>query len=578
LTNSCQYGTIVPYWNDRSVLTKICQTGVSNMNKKSIMSGIVSVLALGLSFSVLGDVDENHGVHENNDLSEHKYQKHTFKKLKRMANAMGGFDKILSFEGMKFSSNGSRVEPEQSFKPGGEPLFVQSYNYTLINSFTDQRSRTEWLHDSDFPLTTTRHFTEVINGRQGAVFGFDTVIAPPQAPMLSTRLGARVKQNLLSSPLALIHRASRYADKIRYSGIVKFKQRPHHVVTIPGWDQPIRLFIDVKSMLPVKADTLEDDSVYGDTRWEVFYSNWVEVGDIKLPSQLIHKINGREINRETRDAFYLSEKLNAESFFIPAELQAGFNADQFAWGIRSSQWFNRTVAFGIPFDLDQRTAAALNIVEVAPKVFHARALTHNSMIIEMDDYLIVAEAPLYDERAQVLLAAIETRWPDKSVKYLLSTHFHNDHIGGVRGFANTGATLIVGEGTKEHYQTLFDASHTVFPDTFARHPHEMEIKTVEAGEDLLITDGKRRVRIFDVTNRHSTGMLLAFVEDANLVFVSDLYNPEFFPMTVPQQFLSWSVDLLNALQHSPLDIRRIVGGHGGVSSYDEFVNQIESSL
>jgi len=66
------------------------------------------------------------------------------------------------------------------------------------------------------------------------------------------------------------------------------------------------------------------------------------------------------------------------------------------------------------------------------------------MIIEMDDYLIVAEAPLYDERTQVLLAAIETRWPEKTVKYLLATHFHNDHIGGVRGFANSGATLIVG--------------------------------------------------------------------------------------------------------------------------------------
>jgi len=542
------------------------------------MSGVASVLALGLSFSVLGDVDENYDARGNKNFSGHENQKYAFEKLKRMANTMGGLEKILSFEGMKFSSNGSRVEPEQSFKPGGAPLFVQNYSYTLINSFTDQRSRTEWLHDSDFPITTSRHFTEVINGQQGAVFGFDTIIAPPQAPMLSTRLGARVKQNLLSSPMALIHRANRYQEKVRYSGIVKLNQRPHHVVTIPGWDQPIRLFIDVKSKLPVKADTLEDDSVYGDTRWEVFYSNWIGVDNIKLPSGLLHKINGREINREIRDAFYFSKELNTESFYIPEELHAGFNPDQFAWGIRSSQWFNRTVAFGIPFDLDQRTAASLQIVEVAPKVFHARALTHHSMIIEMEDYLIVAEAPLYDERAQVLLAAIETRWPEKPVKYLLSTHFHNDHIGGVRGFANTGATLLVGEDTEEHFKTLFDAPHTVFPDSLAKHPKVMKIKTIEKGEDFVLTDGKRKVRILDVTNRHSTGMLLAFVEDANLVFVSDLYNPDFFPVTVPQQFLSWSVDLLNVLQDSPLDIRKIVGGHGGVSTYDEFVNQVQSSL
>ena len=106
----------------------------------------------------------------------------------------------------------------------------------------------------------------------------------------------------------------------------------------------------------------------------------------------------------------------------------------------------------------------------------------------------------------------------------------------------------------------------------------MKIKTIKTDEDFVITDGIRKVRIFEVENRHSTGMLLAFVEDANLVFVSDLYNPEFFPMSVPQQFLSWSVDLLNALQQSPLDIHGIVGGHGGVSSYDEFVDQIDLSL
>jgi len=246
--------------------------------------------------------------------------------------------------------------------------------------------------------------------------------------------------------------------------------------------------------------------------------------------------------------------------------------------LRSSQWFNRTIAFGIPFDLDQRTSSTLQIIEVAPKTFHAKAITHHSMIIEMKDYLIVTEAPLYDERAQVLLTAIQKQWPKKPIKYLLATHFHNDHIGGVRGFARTNATLIVGKGTKQHYKNLYKAPHTVFPDTFAPNPQSVKIKTVSPEKDLILTDGIRKVRIFDVANRHSTGMLLAYVEDAKLIFVSDLYSPEFFPVTVPQQFLSWSIDLRAALENSEFDIRWIVGWHGGVSSYNEFLTQIDLSL
>ena len=72
-------------------------------------------------------------------------------------------------------------------------------------------------------------------------------------------------------------------------------------------------------------------------------------------------------------------------------------------------------------------------------------------------------------------------------------------------------------------------------------------------------------------------MLVPFIEDANLVFVSDLYNPDFFPQSIPQRFLSWSEDLLAELSESELDIDWMVGAHGGVSSYEQFVTQVESS-
>jgi len=284
------------------------------MNKKSILITIISVLALSTSYNVSAEKSENK---EKDNFRNHKHslkykKSHSlntlgYEKFKQMTKAMGGMQKILSFEGIQFTSNGYRVEPEQRFKPNSKPLFVQNYIYTLTNSLKQQRSITQWFHNSQFPITTTRDFSEIINGEHGAVFGLDTVIASSQAPMLSTRLGARVKQNLLSSPLALIHHINRNIDTIRFSGIKKFNHKKHYVISVSGWDQPIRLFINSKTNLLSKVDTLEDDSVYGDTRWGIIFNHWIDVDNIKLPSTVVHRINGRKINSERRNAFTLKK-------------------------------------------------------------------------------------------------------------------------------------------------------------------------------------------------------------------------------------------------------------------------------
>lgn len=546
------------------------------MKTQQAFVALAGALILALPVAALADREE---VNERErEYREHVGQRSGYALIEKMAEAMGGLDDILSFEGVQFMVKGSRFEPEQSFEPGGTFKHILDYDYSLVNGLTEQVSRTEWFHDGFYPFIQQRQFTEVINGEQGAVFGFDTVIAPPEAPMLSTRLGARVKQNLLSSPLALVHWADRYKDQVAFVGKDIIDGRLHHVVSIPGWDQPIHVYIDAKTKLPSKSETLEDDSIYGDTCWEVIYGDWSEADGIKLPTTLSHEINNRVINEEARTSYQLIETLDPALFSIPDELQAAFNPDQFAWGIRSSQWFNRYLSVGIPFDLDQRTAETLSVVAVGEGIYHFKSLTHNSLVIEMKDYLIVADAPLYDERTQVVLDEIERRWPEKPVKYLVASHFHNDHIGGIRGFGAVEATLIVGKGTKQHYKTIFKEPHTVYPDSYSSTLNKVKIKVVRPGKDLVLTDGVRRVRIFDVQNRHAIGSLVPFIEDSNMVFVSDLYSPEFFPGPIPQPIIYWSQDLLQALEEKGLDIQWLVGAHGGVSSYEQFVNEVESSL
>ena len=96
-------------------------------------------------------------------------------------------------------------------------------------------------------------------------------------------------------------------------------------------------------------------------------------------------------------------------------------------------------------------------------------------------------------------------------------------------------------------------------------------------ESAIITYGNRVIRLLTIPNRHATGMRMPYIEDVKLVFVSDLYNPELFSDTIPPQFSFWSKDLLGALESLQLDKQWLAGAHGGVTSYERFVEHVKAS-
>jgi alkyl sulfatase BDS1-like metallo-beta-lactamase superfamily hydrolase len=58
-----------------------------------------------------------------------------------------------------------------------------------------------------------------------------------------------------------------------------------------------------------------------------------------------------------------------------------------------------------------------------------------------------------EERSQAVLAALKKNFPDKPVRFLVSTHFHNDHTGGVRAYIAAGATVVTGKVNEEFLNT-----------------------------------------------------------------------------------------------------------------------------
>src|SRR5207245_995764 len=115
------------------------------------------------------------------------------------------------------------------------------------------------------------------------------------------------------------------------------------------------------------------------------------------------------------------------------------------------------------------------------------------------------------------------KFSKKPVKYLVLTHHHMDHAGGLRAYAAQGATIVVGKGNGEHFQRVLAAPFTRNPDLKSRDLRRTPILEVDGS--TVLTDGTREVGLYVVENEHANGMLIGYVADAQLGFVTDLWNP-----------------------------------------------------
>jgi glyoxylase-like metal-dependent hydrolase (beta-lactamase superfamily II) len=294
-----------------------------------------------------------------------------------------------------------------------------------------------------------------------------------------------------------------------------------------------------------RVETRMDVNFTGDTLFEGIYSNYKDFGGVKVPMHIVERQGGHPV----LDIMVADVQPNS-----PAALEIRGGAQRGA---------GPGAAPGAP----AAAAAQIQTVKIADGVWFLNLGNPQSILVEFNDHLVIVEGPTGDERSMATMAEARRMLPGKPIKYLVNTHHHSDHAGGIRGYVSEGIPIITHESHKRYYeQQIFKSPHTLNPDRLARMPRPPIIEPVT--DKRVLTDGKMTLELYHLRgNRHSEGLLIAYLPREKLLIQADVFAPRpgVPPLPAPSPY---TINLVENIERLKLDVQRVAHVHGGVDSYD----------
>ena len=491
----------------------------------------------------------------------------------RALQAAGGVDALAAVKTVSLKGTVKQWEPEQSQTPGGEPRYAGESTFTSVTDVAARSTRIDWVRNFAYPAPRTFTFTEIVTPDAGYVAGIDSngrnkqsqEANPPAHSMSSLRL-ATAQRELLRSSLVLLLAMQRNPEAMAAIDDVTVGGVTYSAAQ--GWtggQAGIAMF-DKSTGRLVRVRSLDYDNMWGDVTYDLVFSDWQAVSGVQVPMTQRYELNGRTVQETKLTEVVINAPVAADRFAIPAAVKA--TAARPATADIPFQWVLRRQFIGVYMDSespswDSRAASGLRLTELAPGVNHVVGGTHHSLMVEMKDYVVVFDAPVSDRQSNLVLSAARAKYLRKPVRYIVLTHHHMDHAGGLRAYVADGATLVVGKGAAAHYRKILAAPYSRNPDLTAKDLSGVSI--IEVSDKWFLKDDTREVQAYLLENPHADSTLMGYVPGAQLGFVTDIWSPGAAPLPArPTPALS---AIINGVKKYGITPTKFAGGHGSTADY-----------
>ena len=490
--------------------------------------------------------------------------------VRQAIDAQGGADALRRLTGLSVKGDARFWEPGQSLVAGGEPRFLGTANFDITWDLAKGMAKTTWDRDQQYPPPAVKlNYTETVL----PTLGFVTTAANNQ-PMSSIRVAAHLRELERASPRLLLKAMDNPAN-VRGVQPQPLGTRYLPAVSLMDGGTTFIILFDPATKLPAAIRTRDDDNIAGDSNYDLVLDGWAAVGGARVAKSLSYRLNNIEVAKLNYATVTAAANVPANTFAVPAAVQAA--AKPPATSNVPYQWVLRRLFLTRLTDSDAiiyPDGGGLKLVELAPNVQHVQGGTANNLIVAMKDYLIVFDAPYGELQSRWVIDEAKAKYPGKPIKYLVLTHHHMDHTGGMRTFVAEGATLLVPSQSFEYFEKVLKNPHTIVPDALTKNPQPLKIYGIF--ENQTIKDETAEVRLYNFATGgeaaerpqgpHADGMLIGHVIESKLVYVTDLISPR--GAAIPRSPETIAVG--STLREFDVeDDVTIVGGHGGTIKRSE---------
>lgn len=343
-------------------------------------------------------------------------------------------------------------------------------------------------------------------------------LSPATAAAMLASLERQLPETVLSQAWAQRHRLQLLSDAADESRLA--------FATDDG--RMLVLAFDRTSGLLLRQEQLQDHPALGDYAHRIRYDDWRRVGDVRLPFRHVEEsVTGLRV-RTMREVSVGGASLEADRAPPAGYLRA--------------------------------PPAARDSV-LAPGV-HFLPGAYNALLIEFDDFFVAVEPAPGTRAALRIIEKAAQLAPTKPIRFVVITHFHDDHLGGIRPFIAAGSTIVTTAHGAEMVREIAAVRKGMYPDTLDARPSVPILESV-AGR-RVIEDGDQRIEVLDIgRSPHAEQMLVVWLPKARVLYEADLLDLDVpvdgiaMPGDDTRHFAGWL-----ARQRLPVDT--IVPTHGRI--------------
>jgi glyoxylase-like metal-dependent hydrolase (beta-lactamase superfamily II) len=438
--------------------------------------------------------------------------------LSRSTQAMGS----SGLKTLRYAGAGTGYTFGQAYTPGGAwpKITVHSMTRTIDYDSGSMRdeivlSRAEPLGGGGYPISAQQRNDQFVSG-EIAWNQAGTSVTP--GPRFVTD---RVHQ-LWVTPHGAIKAAQRSGATSRRTGdggsAVTFSQPGRFSATmLVGADG-----------LVTQVDSVVADPVLGDTRVVTVYSDYRDFAGVKFPTRVRQSMGGYPVLD-----------------LAVTEVQA-----------------NPVVAFEIP-EASRNQGERVAIERLGAGVWFVGGGSHNSVVIEMADHLVLVEAPLNDARTLAVMEQVRTLAPGKPIRFVVNSHGHFDHSGGVRAAVAEGATIVTPAANVAYFERALATPNTVRPDRLVQAGKPPRF--VAVGDGMVMADGTRAIELYAIVGApHAESFLMIYLPQERILIEADAFTPAPPNGPPPAVVNPYHLNLIENIERLRLPVDRIAPLHGRV--------------